>query len=106
MKAMLKRFTINAGNLREDAKNIIFNQFDEFGNPIYHYNITGAAIEEVFEKFIKKDKEKLAAYISATGSAGTIAAGDYLKKVYPHTKTVASEALTMSYNPGKWIRWT
>lgn len=79
--------------LREDPKNIIFNQFDEFGNPIYHYNITGAAIEEVFEKFIKKDKERLSAYISATGSAGTIAAGDYLKKLYPHSKTVASEAL-------------
>jgi cysteine synthase len=79
--------------LREDPKNIIFNQFDEFGNPIFHYNITGAAIEDVFEKFIKKDNERLAAYISATGSAGTIAAGDYLKKIYPRSKTVASEAL-------------
>jgi cysteine synthase len=79
--------------LREDPKNVIFNQFDEFGNPIYHYNITGSAIEEVFEKFINKGKERLAAYISATGSAGTIAAGDYLKTRFPKMRTIASEAL-------------
>ena len=79
--------------LKEDSNNVIFNQFDEFGNPIFHYNVTGSAIEEVFEKFIKKDNEKLSAYVSATGSAGTIAAGDYLKTKFPKMRTVASEAL-------------
>jgi cysteine synthase len=79
--------------LREDPKNVIFNQFDEFGNPIYHYNVTGPAIEEVYEKFFKKDDTRLSSYISATGSAGTIAAGDYLKKKYPGLRVVASEAL-------------
>jgi len=78
--------------LRKDPNNVIFNQFDEFGNSIYHYSITGAAIEEVFEK-ISFEGDRLFAFISATGSAGTIAAGDYLKKIYPHTKIVASEAL-------------
>ena len=73
---------------------IIFNQFDEFGNACWHYKITGAAIEEVFSKIkIKNDKSKLAAYISATGSAGTIAAGDYLRTKFPQIKVVASEAL-------------
>jgi hypothetical protein len=72
---------------------VIFNQFDEFANPIWHYNITGKSIEEVFEKFINKDGEKLSAYVSATGSAGTIAAGDYLKTKYPKMRTIASEAL-------------
>ena len=71
---------------------IIFNQFDEFGNPAWHYNITGKAIEEVFQS-ISDDKSRLAAYISATGSAGTIAAGDYLRTQYPSLKVVASEAL-------------
>ena len=71
---------------------IIFNQFDEFGNAAWHYNITGSAINEVFN-LIKNEKSKLAAYISATGSAGTIAAGDYLRTVAPHIKVVASEAL-------------
>ncbi len=71
---------------------IIFNQFDEFGNSAWHYNTTGHAIEDVFN-IIKGKNSKLAAYISATGSAGTIAAGDYLRTVAPHIKVVASEAL-------------
>lgn len=71
---------------------IIFNQFDEFGNPAWHYNITGHAAAEVFES-LKGKKSKLAAYVSATGSAGTIAAGDYLRTIEPHIKVVASEAL-------------
>jgi cysteine synthase A len=71
---------------------IIFNQFEEFGNAAWHYNITGNAIEEVFN--LAKDKNSnLAAFISATGSAGTIAAGDYLRTIAPHIKVVASEAL-------------
>jgi cysteine synthase len=77
--------------LKKDPINIIFNQFEEFGNPIWHYNVTGPAIEEVFAGLGSK-KARAAAYISATGSAGTIAAGDYLKKLFPHLKIVASEA--------------
>jgi cysteine synthase len=75
---------------RQDV--VIFNQFDEFGNAAWHYNITGNAIEEVFNE-LKTEKSRLAAYISATGSAGTIAAGDYLRTVHPFLKVVASEAL-------------
>ncbi len=78
--------------LKEDRNNIIFNQFEEFGNPIWHYNVTGPAIEEVFNGLELKNA-KAAAFISATGSAGTIAAGDYLKKQFPGLKVVASEAL-------------
>ena len=71
---------------------IIFNQFDEFGNACWHYQITGAAIEEVFNE-IKNNASSFAAYVSATGSAGTIAAGDYLRTKFPQIKVVASEAL-------------
>lgn len=71
---------------------VIFNQFDEFGNAAWHYNTTGKAIEEVYD-LIKTKNSKLAAYISATGSAGTIAAGDYLRTIAPQVKVVASEAL-------------
>jgi len=70
----------------------IFNQFEEFGNPIWHYNVTGPALEEVFSS-LKQTSGSPAAFVSATGSAGTIAAGDYLKKLHPHLKIVASEAL-------------
>jgi cysteine synthase len=71
---------------------IIFNQFDEFGNGAWHYNVTGPAIEEVFNK-VRTPSGRLAAYVSATGSAGTIAAGDYLRTIKPAIKVVASEAL-------------
>ncbi len=75
---------------RDDV--IIFNQFDEFGNSAWHYNITGDIIEEVYN-LVKTENSQFAAYVSATGSAGTIAAGDYLRPVFPHIKVVASEAL-------------
>jgi cysteine synthase A len=78
--------------LKKDPLNIIFNQFEEFGNPIWHYNVTGPALEEAFYALGVKNGNP-AAFISATGSAGTIAAGDYLKKLHPHLKIVASEAL-------------
>lgn len=79
--------------LRKTRKDVvIFNQFDEFGNPMWHFNVTGAAVEEVFSK-IKTKKSRLAAFVSATGSAGTIAAGDYLKTKFPDMKITASEAL-------------
>jgi cysteine synthase len=78
--------------LRRDPANVIFNQFEEFGNPIFHYSVTGPAIEEVFEGLGDR-RLRAAAYVSATGSAGTIAAGDYLKTKHPHLKVVATEAL-------------
>ncbi|MDF1561193.1 MAG: pyridoxal-phosphate dependent enzyme [Bacteroidales bacterium] len=71
---------------------VIFNQFDEFGNSTWHYNITGQAIEEVYAR-VKSERSKFAAYVSATGSAGTIAAGDYLRTLVPDIRVVASEAL-------------
>ncbi|HTY88734.1 MAG TPA: pyridoxal-phosphate dependent enzyme [Candidatus Acidoferrum sp.] len=84
--------------LRKDPRNIIFNQFDEFGNPIFHYSVTGPAIEEVFQGLSagssrRRRQLRAAAYISATGSAGTIATGDYLKTKHPGLKIIATEAL-------------
>jgi cysteine synthase len=71
---------------------VIFNQFEEFGNAIWHYHLTGGIIDEVFRR-IGGPRGRLAAYISATGSAGTIAAGDFLRTRYPHLKVIATEAL-------------
>lgn len=73
-------------------KVVIFNQFEEFGNPIWHYWVTASAVEEVFNS-VKGPKSRMAAWVSATGSAGTIGAGDHLKKLHPECKVVASEAL-------------
>ncbi len=71
---------------------VIFNQFDEFGNPIWHYNVTGTMIQEIFEK-VAQPGQRLGAYISSTGSAGTIAAGDFLRTHHPDMIVTAVEAL-------------
>ena len=78
--------------LKKDTQNVIFNQFEEFGNSMFHYTVTGAAIEEAF-KMLRSSSASLSAFVSATGSAGTIAAGDYLKKQNPDIKIIAAEAL-------------
>ncbi len=71
---------------------MIFNQFEEFGNYLWHYEVTGHAMEEVLRKVMRKD-DRFRGMASATGSAGTIASGDYMKQVFPDSKIVASEAL-------------
>ncbi len=75
---------------RKDVK--IFNQFEEFGNYLWHYEVTGNALLEVFEKSLNK-KGNVVGFISATGSGGTIAAGDFLKQKFPNLKIAATEAL-------------
>ncbi|MCX6161836.1 MAG: pyridoxal-5-phosphate-dependent protein subunit beta, partial [Ignavibacteriae bacterium] len=50
--------------LKNDTANMIFNQFEEFGNPVFHYSVTGPAAEEVFS-YVKSDKSRLSAFISA-----------------------------------------
>ena len=71
---------------------VVFNQFEEFGNAIWHYQMTGSIIDEIFRNHYAEGR-RLSAYVSATGSAGTIAAGDYLRTRYPDIRVVAAEAL-------------
>ena len=79
--------------LRKSGQDLmIFNQFEEFGNYLWHYEITGHAIEEVLHR-IMGPKDEYRGMASATGSAGTIGSGDYMKQRYPSSKIVASEAL-------------
>ncbi len=80
--------------MAKDPGNFILNQFCEFGNHVGHYEVTGRALAHAFEH-VKANGHRdirLAAFTSATGSAGTIAAGDRLKDIYG-TKIVAVEAL-------------
>lgn len=71
---------------------VIFNQFDELGNYLWHHEVTGPAMHDALKK-VMKDGDKVRGLISATGSGGTIASGDYLKKQFPECKIVACEAL-------------
>jgi cysteine synthase len=70
----------------------IFNQFDEFGNYLWHYEVTGQAMEEVLQRELGTG-DRFFGLVSNTGSGGTIGSGDYLKQQFPTAKVVASEAL-------------
>jgi cysteine synthase len=79
--------------LRRSGQDLmIFNQFEEFGNYLWHYDVTGHAMEEVLSE-VMGPHDEYRGMVSATGSAGTIASGDYMKELFPASMIVASEAL-------------
>jgi len=78
--------------LQKTRNNImIFNQFDEFGNHLWHYAVTGHAMEEVLQKELNSGN--YAGVVLTSGSSGTMGCGDYLKEVYPTSRLAVSEAL-------------
>ena len=78
--------------LKQDPAMMIFNQFEEMGNPLWHYNVTGYALKDLFES-IKRPGDHFAGAAFTSGSAGTMSAGDYLKEQYPQLKLAVGEAL-------------
>jgi cysteine synthase len=89
----VKEIYDKCAELARDPDNVILNQFSEFANYLIHYRCTGAAFDRVFSQLKKDDPERrLSAFVCATGSAGTIAAGDYLKERHD-TKVAAVEAI-------------
>ncbi len=71
---------------------MIFNQFEEFGNYLWHFEVTGHAMEDVLKQ-VMGPNDTYRGVALTTGSAGTIASGDYMKKIFPTSKIIASEAL-------------
>ncbi len=71
---------------------VIFNQFDEFGNYLWHTSVTGPAIEEVLGE-VMGEGDRYRGFTVTTGSAGTIAAGDHLKEAFPTSVIAAGEAI-------------
>jgi cysteine synthase len=89
----VKEIYDRCAELDREPDTVIFNQFSEFGNHIAHYTITGRALEVVAEAVRAGRPDcRPRAFVSATGSAGTIGAGDYLKTRHG-SLTVAVEAL-------------
>ena len=75
------------------------NQFEEMGNPLWHYAVTGPAMQEVFESL--KGNKRFSGMFLTQGSAGTLGSADYLREKHPHFKVCAGEALqcpTLLYN--------
>jgi len=71
---------------------VIFNQFEHLGNYLWHYHVTGHAMQEVLRQCVRPGDEFRGIALT-TGSAGTLASGDYLKTLYPASTIAASEAL-------------
>jgi cysteine synthase len=89
----VKEIYDKCAELSADPANVVFNQFAEFGNHLVHYLCTGRALSAVFDSMARSEPGlRLRGFVSASGSAGTLGAGDYLKERY-RSKTVAVEAL-------------
>ena len=88
----VKEIYDQCAELERDERNVILNQFSEYGNYLVHRKCTGRAFSHVFEHLSQSSPDlKLAGYVSATGSAGTLGAGDYLKETHG-AKIIAVEA--------------
>jgi cysteine synthase len=89
----VKEIYDKCAELSADPANVVFNQFAEFGNHLVHYLCTGRALSAVFDSMARSEPDlRLRGFVSASGSAGTLGAGDYLKERYG-SKIVAVEAL-------------
>jgi cysteine synthase len=89
----VKEIYDKCAELAADPRHVIFNQFAEFGNHLVHYQCTGRALGAVFDSLAAAEPGlRLRAFVSASGSAGTLGAGDYLKERHG-AKIVAVEAL-------------
>ena len=88
----VKEIFDKTNELKQDPHYMIFNQFEEMGNPLWHYNVTGNALADVFEA-VKRPGDRFAGACFTSGSAGTLSTGDRLKELYPHLKLAVGEAL-------------
>ena len=89
----VKEIYDKCAEIARDPHNVIVNQFSEFGNYLVHYHCTGKALGRIFDE-LRRDQPvlRLHAFVAATGSGGTIAAGDYLKQIHG-TRIAAVEAI-------------
>ena len=86
--------------LEKDKNNDIINQFDEYYNYATHRAVTGSSFEKSFLKVKGESNLRARFYVSASGSSGTLAAGDYLKENLNAQIAVveATECPTLLYN--------
>ncbi len=73
----------------------VLNQFEVMGNYRFHYYVTGNTLVELAEELEAEGigAGKISAFVSAMGSAGTIAAGDRLKQVWHDHKIIGLEPI-------------
>lgn len=69
-------------------KYMVLAQFELLPNYRFHRHVTGDAVVQSARGI---GNGRVAAFVSAPGSAGTLAAGDYVKSLWPESKIVALE---------------
>jgi cysteine synthase len=81
--------------LRQDPNIRILNQFEVMGNYRFHYEVTGNTVADLAAELAGRGigDGRVAAFVSAMGSAGTIAAGDRLKQLWPEHKIIGLEPI-------------
>lgn len=81
-------------------KYVVLAQFELLPNYRFHRHVTGDAVVQACAGL---GNGQVAAFVSAPGSAGTLAAGDYVKSLWPESKIVALEPRQCStlYNGGQ-----
>lgn len=79
----------------DPSRIVILNQFEVFGNYRFHYYVTGNTVVELAAELQQQGvgNGRIAAFVSAMGSGGTIAAGDRLKQVWPDHLIVGVEPI-------------
>jgi len=71
---------------------VVLNQFEEPGNALWHYAVTGPAMEDVFNGLSGAEKRFSCLFLTQ-GSAGTLGAADYIREIHSHVTVCAGEAL-------------
>ncbi len=71
----------------------VLNQFEVMGNYRFHYHVTGNTAAALADELAQAGigGGEVSAFVSAMGSAGTIAAGDRLKQIWPRHRIVGLE---------------
>jgi cysteine synthase A len=79
----VKEIYDKVNELKRDPRYRAVNQFEEFGNYRFHYGVTGEAVLDAVKHLQARGtgNGRVAAFVSAMGSAGTIGAADRLKQV-------------------------
>lgn len=78
----------------------IFNQFEQLGNCVWHYEVTGEALAEII-RATQNDGFRYQGFVTSSGSGGTMAAAYKLKELWPTSRLAVAEALqcaTILYN--------
>ncbi|MCD8047769.1 MAG: pyridoxal-5-phosphate-dependent protein subunit beta, partial [Clostridiales bacterium] len=88
----VKEIFDKTNELKQDPQYMIFNQFEQMGNVLWHYNVTGNALADVYEA-AKRPGNRFAGACFTSGSAGTMSTGGRLKELYPNLKLGVGEAL-------------